>query len=339
MLERNYGCRIHRNLLYKGVALLIMENEKLRISILVGKGTDIIEFLYKPKDIDFMWRGPVGLPDIPHFVTTDANRLGNFMDYYIGAWQEILPNGGAPCRYKGTTFGLHGEVSLIPWEYAILEDNPQEIAVKFWVRTYRTPFYLEKILKMKGNDPSLYIEESLHNEAEEEMDLMWGHHPAFGEPFISSDCTIELPPCKIKVTKGDGLSNSRLKEGEEGDWPYAPGKEGGKVDLRRIPGPEEKTSEMIFLSELNEGWYRIRNEKLKLSFRLNWSLETFPFLWYWQVCKGSFNYPWYGRTYNIALEPFSSLPNLEQAIKSGTQIKLNPHEEIKTNLSAIVEEG
>ena len=49
-----------------------MENELLRLTILVGKGTDIIELLYKPKDIDFMWISP------KNFSSSDIK--GNFLD-------------------------------------------------------------------------------------------------------------------------------------------------------------------------------------------------------------------------------------------------------------------
>ncbi|MHC4782254.1 MAG: hypothetical protein ACYTE0_04270 [Planctomycetota bacterium] len=62
--NRNYGCRC-REVVYKGHRTLILENEKLRLMIVVDKGTDIIELLYKPKDIDFMWQSPVDLP-APH---------------------------------------------------------------------------------------------------------------------------------------------------------------------------------------------------------------------------------------------------------------------------------
>ena len=46
--ERNYGCRISADYAYRGLKTVVMENRKLRISILADKGTTIFEFLYKP---------------------------------------------------------------------------------------------------------------------------------------------------------------------------------------------------------------------------------------------------------------------------------------------------
>src|SRR5262245_9244448 len=92
--DRNYGCRlIEFNL--KGHRCVAVENELLRVTVLADKGTDIYEFLYKPLDIDFMWRSWVGLRDRSHFVPTSTRENGAYMDYYEGGWQELFPNCGA----------------------------------------------------------------------------------------------------------------------------------------------------------------------------------------------------------------------------------------------------
>lgn len=147
--ERNYGCRIKDELIYRGLHIIVMENEKIKVSIVVDKGTE--------------------------HLPTVARSEGNFMDYYEGGWQELLPNPGFPCVYKGAQLGLHGEVALVPWKYSIIEDSPDKISVKFWVRTYRTPFYLQKVLTINSDKPTLLVEERLVNEGKEKMELGWGH--------------------------------------------------------------------------------------------------------------------------------------------------------------------
>ena len=109
---RNYGCRINTDYFYKDLRVAILENEYLKISILIDKGTDIFEFLYKPKDTDFMWLSPWGIRSPSNFVTTISSKEGNFMDYYEGGWQEIIPNFGVSVQSQGTEQGLHGEISL-----------------------------------------------------------------------------------------------------------------------------------------------------------------------------------------------------------------------------------
>jgi len=330
MMSRNSGCRFGE-FMWNGLKTVIIENDILRIEILAGKGTDIVEFLYKPEDIDFMWRSPIS-PHNPYlFPVTKENTLGNFIDYYPGGWQEIFPNGGTPCEYKGAVLGLHGEIALLPWDYKILEDTSEKVSLLFSVKTYRTPFEIEKIITIEKGNGYIEIEEKVKNTGGQDMDFMWGHHPAFGKPFLSSDCFIKLSGCKIKVVPGDGKSLTNLKQ-TEGVWPYVEGVDGNKVDISRVPSEKDNVSDVIFLTDLKEGKYEIVNEKKKLGFFFEFPLSVFRCLWFWRIAKGSYDYPWYGRNYNIALEPFSSLPNLEEAVKRGDQLKLKPEEKLKVKM-------
>ena len=54
--DRNFGCRVSDDYHYRGLRTVVLENSQLRLSVLVDKGTDIFELLYKPMDIDFMYR-------------------------------------------------------------------------------------------------------------------------------------------------------------------------------------------------------------------------------------------------------------------------------------------
>jgi len=145
-----------------------------------------------------MWLSPWGINSPSKFVSTVASKDGNFMDYYEGGWQEIIPNFGKGGLYKGIEEGLHGEVCLIPWEYQIVEDSPSKVSIKFMVRTYRTPFYLEKTLTLDIGDPKLYISEKLKNEGYTDINLNWTHHPTFGGAFLDDSTVIDVPTNKIK---------------------------------------------------------------------------------------------------------------------------------------------
>ena len=79
--ERNYGCRI-TEYIYRGLRTIILENELIRVTILADKGSDIIEFLHKPTDTDFLWRSPLGVKDPSIFVPTTASPRGAFLDDY-----------------------------------------------------------------------------------------------------------------------------------------------------------------------------------------------------------------------------------------------------------------
>jgi hypothetical protein len=61
----------------------------------------------------------------------------------------------------------------------------------------------------------------------------------------------------------------------------------------------------------------------------------------WQVYGGHDDYPWYGRTYNCALEPFTSWPpaGVKNAVDNGTARVMQPGEVIETDLVAVAYEG
>jgi hypothetical protein len=333
--ERNWGARI-TEFEYRGYAMVALENRFLRIAIAAGKGTDIVEFLYKPLDVDFMWRSYAGLRATSNFIPTIGNPNGSFIDFYTGGWQEMLPNAGMDCNYKGAALGVHGEVCLLPWSYHIVRNSPDDVAITFCVRAARTPFYVEKTLSMNDQDPVLHIDEYVRNEADEPLDLMWGHHPAFGWPFIDESCRIFLPPCRVRTPEDYTAPSSRLERGQSTDWPIVKGRKGESVDLSRIPPPEVHSHDMTYMYELQDGWYALVNESRGVGFGLRWEKETFPFLWFWQVYRGGIGYPWFGTNYTAALEPVSSYPQtLTHAIKANTQLVLPAGGERHTRLVAV----
>jgi len=342
---RNYGCRLSTDYFYKNLRIAVLENEYLRISILIDKGTDIFEFLYKPKDTDFMWLSPWGIKSPSKFVSTIPSKEGNFMDYYEGGWQEIIPNFGVSVHSQGTEQGLHGEICLIPWEYQILENSPAIISIKFMVRTYRTPFYLEKILTLKANDAKLYISERLINEGYADIDLMWTHHPTFGGAFLDDSVIIDIPKNKIKYVfkpenegKYDEIEDFKIK------WPEIRGYSGKIIDFSKSPTIEDESQSIdeACLQLLEDSWYAVTNTDKKVGFGMRWDTKMFPYLWIWRMYgKGCKTAPWWGRVSCMALEMCSSFSpiGLNEAIKNKTAIRMKPRQEISTSFMALAYEN
>lgn len=333
--ERNYGCRI-REYIYRGLRTLSIENELIKVSVLPDKGTDIFEFVYKPKDLDFMWHSFFGVRNPAKYVPTVNHPYGNFLDYYEGGWQEMFPNIGMPCEYKGAPLGVHGEVSLLPWEYVIEQDTPEKVTVKFWVRTVRSPYFLEKKLTLLGNDPTLYIDERVINEGCETMQFMWGHHPAVGPVFLDESCTIEIPGAKkARTTPADLGSNAVLAKDYSFEWPLAEGIDGKIYDLSKVPSIDAKVVHEFYLYDIDEGCYRITNNNKKVGFGMKWDKDLFPIIWVWAPYGGAQGFPWFGRNYNLAVEPWSGVPgDLSKVAESNSGIVIEPGQEIKTSFEA-----
>jgi hypothetical protein len=339
--QRNWGARI-LEYQFKGMRAVFLENELLRVGVLADKGTDVFEFNYKPRDMDFVWLTAGGVRNPTSYLSTSPDPLATFMDYYPGGWQEIFPNGGAPSSYLGARFGQHGEVSNLPWDYEIVEDDENSVAVRFSVRTQKTPFYLEKELRLLSGERRLLVEETLTNESEVSLRAMWGHHLAFGRPFLEEGCRIRLPGGATAIPHDEPThpEGRRVRGGTKYTWPFAEGESGGEVDLSVLPEPGT-IGEMLYLTDLSEGFYEVENQKKGLGLRVGWDVGQMPYLWFWQEYGASGFYPWYGRHYNIGLEPFSSYPTngLEEAVDNGTALSLGARERRRFSLRAEVFEA
>ena len=78
--NRNTGCRITLNLLIGEIPTVVIENELIRMTILAGRGADVVEFLYKPIDMDFVWLTNNGIPTkkVPDLHPNDVDSFRYF---------------------------------------------------------------------------------------------------------------------------------------------------------------------------------------------------------------------------------------------------------------------
>ena len=127
----------------RGFEALVLENSLLRTTILPEMGSDIVELRYKPLDLDLS-RARQMLWTLEKVYPTDLASRTSFLDYYPGGWQEILPNGGNASQHAGASFVEHGEVSLLPWSWQLVADEPDRVAVKLTARTLRAPLLIER---------------------------------------------------------------------------------------------------------------------------------------------------------------------------------------------------
>jgi len=275
--NRVTGARVTDDLSIRGMKLLCLENEAIRVTLLMDKGADVVEFLDKKKDTDFLWKTANGIRSIrtePAFLTNPWS----FRSYYEGAWQELFPHGSGPMKVSGAELPMHGEVASLPWKYAIVTDTPEEVVVRMWVRTVQSPFLLERTLTLDADSPWVRFDEKATHLGKGTFEILWGHHPAFGPPFLSTDCTIELPDGRF--VDGDASCKKILPVG-------SPGK-------------------MCYLTDFDDGWYGIHNAKTDVGFGMKWDARFFRVIWIWQCFASNEDWPSFGHDYVCALEPVSS---------------------------------
>jgi hypothetical protein len=321
-----------------GWKTLTLENDLLRVTILPEKGSDILEFIYKPLQLDYLWKRPTGLPQKPN-----ADRLPHdqFMDWYEGGWQEIFPSGGEASSHAGVDYGLHGESWSLPWEVKVENAGPDEVSVLLTTRLTILPLSAQKRLTLRQGESILHIEETITNESDEAVDFMWGHHPALGGAFMNGDCVLDVPASELECGSIPGDPAARLERDTWHKWPIAKDKNGNDVDMRLILPETAEKSDEFWLVGLKEGWLAVTDTKKKVGFGLVWNLEVFRSLWIWQEFRGAKEAPWNGEAYVMGIEPWSSyaLLGLGKAVERNTHLTMPPRGKLDTWMKAIAYEG
>lgn len=313
--DRNYGCRFLEISIY-GMRSIILENEKIRVTLVLDKSTEIIEFNYKPADTDFVWRSPQGLSCMKRTLNIRKDQQ-YFQDNYTGGWFEAFPNIGGACSYRGADIPEYGEVCYLPWEYIVLRDDPEEVAVKCYVKTIKTPFLVKKVFTVKTNTPVLFLEEKVTNLSSEDIEYQWGFHPNMGAPFLDENCVVDIIDADVNVYAD--IRNSRVKGGEKGKWPVLRGRDGMYVDLSKMPAPGSKIIDLLFISNMSGSWAAARNEKTGLGIGYSWDPEAFNSCVVWMSGNGDSGYPRYGNTYVLCIMPKNAdIHTLSEGIKHGS---------------------
>lgn len=334
------SCVVQETTLDRGVPALILENDLISAMVLPGKGADIASLVSKPDGIDVLWRSPWGLLR-PGGVHSAVDSATAWLEAYEGGWQELFPNGGNANRYKGVELNFHGEASLASWGYEIIEASDDAAEIRLSTRLRRSPFFIERTMRVEAGKPVLRIRERITNQSREDLEAMWGHHPAFGAPFISGACRIDT---NARAVIADDVITSPLNPLNPGAtyaWPYGE-RDGVETDLSRVAGPGDPPHEtMAYLSnfEGDDAWYGITNTELGLGVGLVWPRAVFPYAWFWQEMHAGQGFPWYGEVYVIAIEPFSSWPGhgLSAVIeKTGTQLSIPAGATIEAKLAAVL---
>jgi uncharacterized protein DUF4432 len=326
------SCRVGRGEV-AGWLSVVLENDAIRVVVLPDKGAEIHQITDLRSGTDLLFEAPWGLRP-PGSPPLPGSGEDEFMWNYAGGWQELFPSVNEACVYRGKRIPFHGEVASLPWEHEIVHGDGGDAQVRFSTRSRQTPFRVERVLRLGEGDPELLVEGSVTNESTEPVHFVWGHHCVVGPPFLEPGCRLEIPARTI-VTSPElwEPETARLEPGRREPWPLAPLRTGGTVDLRDVPGPETRSHDDLYVTDLDEGWLAVSNPRLDLTFRLEWDRAVFGWIVLWQPYGGAVAPPLAG-SYALGIEPWTSRLSLERAVEAGVATELPGGVSFTTTLRA-----
>lgn len=312
---------------------LTLSNSYLEVTVLSNKGSDIYSLVDSRTGIDVLWKTPWGLR-LPCRGQVSHTSQGRWLEAYPGGWQLLLPNGGDECEQKGAVWGFHGEAALVPWEVVAVTATSATLETVL----FSAPLRVTREFTLDG--PVLRVREVVENLSSEPVEAMWSHHPAFGGPFLEQGCLLSAG-CQ-SVMADDREPGTLLAAASTHTWPIVQASDGSNVDLRVLPGPEDRRTVLAYLGNFTSGWFALTNPRLKLGVGLRWPLEVFPCAWLWQEAHATRGWPWWGRAYVVAVEPASTLPGQGLAnarAKGGRGIIFAGHSQVEAVVEAVLFEG
>jgi hypothetical protein len=191
---------------------------------------------------------------------------------------------------------------------------------------------IRRIASLESGSPELHVDETVTNRGEVSVHYSWLQHIALGEPLISPDARLDVP-CETVLADPNQPPNAQLPAGVTFDWPTCDiGSE--TVDLQEFPPKEERIHDIAALTDLEAGRYTVTNPAIDLGVSVRFPEELFEYLWYWRALGGFEDAPFFGRNYNVGLEPCTSIPNagIEAAVENDTANEIGPGETVTATI-------
>ena len=319
-------CTISNDWAYRGIPSTVLENGDLRVLILTGKGADVSEIVYKPLTLNLLFRNPWG-PRSPKLFPTVSPHNEMFRDFTGGGWSDILPNAGDPCDFGGAHFGLHDETPLLEWSSEITERTDERVSAMLSVRLKKYPFSVRKLVSLDSLN-NLTITETVENESKQDLPFSWLIHPTFSTEFAEPGTVLEFDGSRMFLA-GDGAEKPL-------GFPLFTDRDGANRDVRVVPPADFITNDTLVVDGLKEGRYSIVNKRLGIRFTLTWDKAIFPYIWYYRSLGGK-DYPYYGRSRFVALEPSSSKSGgLAAQVAASDALTLGAGKTLTTTMTANV---
>ncbi len=303
------------------VQMLNVQNRSgMCFDVNISRGMDIPYLNFCGENIGYI--SPCGIVAPEYF---DNKGLGFLKSFTAGFLTTCgLKIAGAPCEYKGTEYGLHGNISHIPAEdvtYKIVEDTSDPyIEITGTVKDaaiFEEYLTLRRKIKCRYREKGFSIEDTVINEGFKKAHHMILYHCNIGYPFLTSKSELYIPSIKTKGRNAHAEENINC-------W-------------MKMEEPDAKYEEMCYYHTLqpdtdNHSIVAVYNPDLHLGIAMDIDLNTLDHFIQWKMMGAG--------DYVLGLEPANStIDGIEDAIKNGSMKYLESGEAVDYHLSFHIIQG
>lgn len=217
---------------YRGRSAVRLTNGNIELVVLKGGGSLVsLTLADDPERINPLWDSlradrEQGRPErltggIGHFVCVDG--FGQPSDAERAAGLEG-----------------HGEAHRLEWSTEFAGREGADLVLRQVVALPRVREELRREISLRQGESVVYVKSRLTSLLDFDRPVNWAEHATIGSPFLDRGVTVVDMSASRAMTRPrkeatrNGLKH-RLVSGQEFDWPHAPARAGGLVDLRAAP--------------------------------------------------------------------------------------------------------
>lgn len=279
---------------------VVLESDRVRVAVDPGRGADILSIVDLPSGVDVMlttpWRDRADAIREGRVRTTSSSSHALWLEQYRGGWQTLCPNAGGARTQEGAPYEFHGEASAATWQVDSLDGS----AVCMTVELFTAPVRIRRELRL--DEGTLTQHDRITNLSDRDISIDYVGHPAFGAGLLSGGAMITTD-ARFFVPDGADAPSGGVPAASHA-WPWL--EIGAAPRDLRIVGPSPDGQRLFgWLHGFESGRVSIVGRR-GLAVDLEWDARVLPYAWLWQESEASHEFPWFGRTRLLAVEPAST---------------------------------
>lgn len=215
-----------------------------------------------------------------------------------------------PPSPEETTAGhtTHGEVPALKWN--VLQISQASVpTLEYGLELPKSQIRFSRKISVEREHAVVYCEEAALNLSTFDRPISWNEHVTFGPPFLECDTTIfDMPATRGKTCPASYSAKTPIQPDTEFDWPVAPAKDGGQINLRNTP--EERFGHytaQLLNPELDIAYVSACNPRMGLLVLYVFCRKDFPWVGNWEERLYRTSAPRRGGTFCRGME-FSTTP-------------------------------
>ncbi len=308
--------RVSKDWEYRGMKALILENSRIRVTLLPEAGGRVFQFIDKAADADLLWHNPRREPE-PVVLGSPGADL-----WWSGGIDDIFPT-DFPCEYRNEQLPYLGELWTNAWDFQLSEDTGRAAELVLRTRTVISPFEVEKRVRLCDGDGGFSVRYSIRHIGFAPYGFYFGVHP--GVTVVPGSRL--LFPIRRAVIDDTWPAGVLAAKGTEYAWPDCPAADGKRRDLSVCPGPEQGWWTFHYGREVTEGLLAVLNPELGNAYCTSFDPSFFPYLHFY------LGYGGWRNLYSIIPQIATSWPaSLAAAVAAGTHRTLGPGEAARTEV-------